>query len=380
VAHQPDLVNEVWCRKILRHILQLLERQHALRLPHLPISPDSIGFDAHGEPMLLPATPGTPEPGEAADVQALGAVIHYAITREPVPGRSLRARAPEGYSESLVSAVDRCIAADPRERPQSIGELRNLLGIVALGPAVPLARAEPPMFMEVAPAPGGIAMLGKWQRWLLIGLAAVVLLATASAFLMLLRGTDTRDNVVLTLPERVPNTVPAGRALDPNERLVTPGTLPAVPGTMAAVPPMAGMPAANAGNDAPAAAGSTVVPAAPVADNTAVPAPPAARGMSPARPAALPPAGRAHDGAAADPALAPVSGSASVKLLIKPWGTVYVDGVERGVSPPLKRLSLPPGRHTVRVVNPNYRDRVIRIDAGKSSANRLDVDFSASSR
>jgi hypothetical protein len=143
---------------------------------------------------------------------------------------------------------------------------------------------------------------------------------------------------------------------------------------------MAGMPAASGGNDVPAAAGSTVVPAAPVADNTAVPAPPAAWGMSPARPAALPPAGRAHDGAAADPAPAPVSGSASVKLLIKPWGTVYVDGVERGVSPPLKRLALPPGRHTVRVVNPNYRDRVIRIDAGKSSANRLDVDFSASSR
>jgi hypothetical protein len=393
VAHQPDLVNEVWCRKILRHILQLLERQHALRLPHLPISPDTIGFDTQGEPMLQPAIMGSPEPGEAADVQALGAVIHYAITREPVPARSLRARGPEGYSESLVTAVDRCVAADPRERPLSIDELRNLLGIVALGPAVPVASAEPPAFMEVvAPPRAGIAALGKWQRWLMIGLAAVVLLATASAFFMLLRGTDAGDNVVLTLPQRVPNTEPPARTLDPNETLVTPATSPAAPGTTAALPPTTSaaprttvpapdrVPAASRGNEVAATARGDVLPPAPVADNTAVHSQSPARGMVQARPVAPPPGRRANDEAAAEPTPAPVSGSASVKLLIKPWGTVYVDGVERGVSPPLKRLALPAGRHTVRVVNPNFRDRVIRIDASKAGANRINVDFAASSR
>jgi hypothetical protein len=59
---------------------------------------------------------------------------------------------------------------------------------------------------------------------------------------------------------------------------------------------------------------------------------------------------------------------------------VYVDGAERGVSPPLKRLELSPGKHTVRVVNPNFRDRVLRIEAGKHGAGRIDVDFAASSR
>jgi hypothetical protein len=32
---------------------------------------------------------------------------------------------------------------------------------------------------------------------------------------------------------------------------------------------------------------------------------------------------------------------------------VPVDGVDRGASPPLKRLTLAPGQHTVRIVNPN---------------------------
>jgi hypothetical protein len=291
--------------------------------------------------------------------------------------------------------VDRCVAADPRERPQSIDELRNLLGIVALGPAVPVASAEPPAFMEVvAPSRAGIAALGKWQRWLLIGLAAVVLLATASAFFMLLRGTDAGDNVVLTLPQRVPNTEPPARTLDPNETLVTPATSAAVPGTTAALPPatsaapgttvpvrsMDGVPAASGGNEAPATAGGDVLPAAPVADNTAARSQAPARAMVQARPVVPPPGRRANDEAAADPTPAPVSGPANVKLLIKPWGTVYVDGVERGVSPPLKRLALPAGRHTVRVVNPNFRDRVIRIDASKAGANRINVDFAASSR
>jgi hypothetical protein len=59
---------------------------------------------------------------------------------------------------------------------------------------------------------------------------------------------------------------------------------------------------------------------------------------------------------------------------------VYVDGVERGVSPPLKHLSLSPGKHTLRVVNPNFRDRVLRVEAGKHGAGHINVDFTAPSR
>jgi hypothetical protein len=354
-TRQPELVNEVWCRKIFRHILQALERQHALGLPHAPLTPDTIGFESHGDPVLLASAGAAQEAGEAADVQALGRVVHFAITGENVPARLLRARKPAGYSESFVAAVDKCIAPDPDERPQSITELRDLLGIVALGPSVPHVTAVPlpePELVPVRAGIGGLGGLGKWQRWALIGVAAVVLLATASAFLMLLRGTAAGDNVVLTLPQVVPQ-----------ERTVAQGA--------------ARIPAARA----EAAQGQMALPPAAARRAQVDPATPAREPLANNNPAAAPARERpAENGSPAAPDR-PAEGAAgrrgevaSYRLLVKPWGTVYVDGVERGVSPPLKRLSLAAGRHTVRVVNPNYRDRVIRVETGRGPG-RIDVDF-----
>ena len=51
----------------------------------------------------------------------------------------------------------------------------------------------------------------------------------------------------------------------------------------------------------------------------------------------------------------------TVLLLIAPWGEVYVDGQKRGISPPLKSLSLTPGMHTVEIRNsslPVYREKI----------------------
>lgn len=346
IAHQPELVNEVWCRKIFRHILLQLERHHALHLPHAPVSPDTIGFDAAGDAVLLPAAQGGEEPGEAADVQALGAVVHHAITRQAAPMSPLRGRA-NGYSESLVGAVDKCISPDPAERPQSINELRNLLGIVALGPAVvPGAPSLAPQVpLQPAPRDAEPGWRRNWQRWLLIGLACLVLLAAAAALLVLLRGSDAGDSVVLTLPEPMP---PA-KTLYPNERLVQPHA-PAPP-PMAAATPAPAAPSASAVRPSPA---SPAAPARPAAVH-------AARQPAPQQPAQA-------------------ARETAYKLMIRPWGTVYVDGDERGVSPPLKKLSLPAGRHTVRIVNPNFRDRVIHVEAGKRASGRIDVNFAAPSR
>ena len=52
---------------------------------------------------------------------------------------------------------------------------------------------------------------------------------------------------------------------------------------------------------------------------------------------------------------------ATVLLLITPWGEVYVDGQKRGISPPLKSLSLTPGVHTVEIRNsslPVHREKI----------------------
>jgi hypothetical protein len=169
---------------------------------------------------------------------------------------------------------------------------------------------------------------------------------------MLLRGTAAGDNVVLTLPQVVPQ-----------ERTVAQGATR--------------IPAARA----EAAQGQMALPPAAARRAQVDPATPAREPLANNNPAAAPARERpAENGSPAAPE-SPAEGvagrrgeAASYRLLVKPWGTVYVDGVERGVSPPLKRLSLAAGRHTVRVVNPNYRDRVIRVDTGRGPG-RIDVDF-----
>ncbi len=53
---------------------------------------------------------------------------------------------------------------------------------------------------------------------------------------------------------------------------------------------------------------------------------------------------------------------ATVSLLIVPWGEVWVDGQKRGVSPPLKSLSLAPGMHTVEIRNSKFPVHLEKIE------------------
>jgi serine/threonine-protein kinase len=53
---------------------------------------------------------------------------------------------------------------------------------------------------------------------------------------------------------------------------------------------------------------------------------------------------------------------ATVNLAIAPWGEVFVDGGSRGVSPPLTRLSLPPGSYTIEVRNSSSPPFSARIE------------------
>ena len=72
------------------------------------------------------------------------------------------------------------------------------------------------------------------------------------------------------------------------------------------------------------------------------------------------------------PSSAPAS--ATYKLIIKPWGTVYVDGVKRGISPPLKTLTLS-GEHTIRIDNPEFSSRTIIVHPGKDTSTRIEHAF-----
>jgi hypothetical protein len=352
VEYSPELVNEVWCRKILRQILQALELCYAKQQPHPAITADSIALQGNGDAALLSsATLPVNDPSEPDDLRALACVIHYAITQELAPEGPLRGRALEGYSDSLVGAIDRCMAADPRQRPQNIEQLRNMLGIVSLGPPLPQKPSAPPFVPSPAPVPApapaapaapvrpAVATgtgLDRLQRWLMIGAAVSILVAGGLGLYTLLNRDKPGDNVVLSLP--------------PAERSEATAAGPA--------------PASSAGTEA----------AAPTPSEELVTLPPEETAAAqPATDATASPST-----AAAGTAEAQAAGT-TYKLLIKPWGTVYVNGVERGVSPPLKRLVLPAGEHTIRLVNPNFPDRVIKLASGKSRSGTIAHNFAGRS-
>ncbi|MEH6438280.1 PEGA domain-containing protein, partial [Massilia sp. DD77] len=66
---------------------------------------------------------------------------------------------------------------------------------------------------------------------------------------------------------------------------------------------------------------------------------------------------------------------ATYKLMIKPWGTILVNGVNRGVSPPLKRLTLPAGQHTIRIINPSFPEHAVTVNSVKGETAIIELDF-----
>ncbi|MCA1248736.1 hypothetical protein [Massilia sp. MS-15] len=354
VEFNQELVNEVWCRRIIRQLLQSLELQYAMGLPHRPITPDTVQVLDSGDPMLLPSSETSAEWSEAGDMHDLAAIVHYAITREYPPEAPLRGRvlgAGEGYSPAFVGAIDRCLGRDPQQRPHNVEELRALFGIVPRSAPVPVPMPEPlepeaesaqtPMREPASvatPAPATDGALpaaeaaaaaasvpperpatpapGAQRHRPILATAAVVLAALAGLFFLL-------------------------------ERTETPSmSAPAVP-QAAPAQPVDAPPAAAA--DAP---GTANAPAAPAAEADAVDA-----------------AGETTAGSV------PAADGANYKLVIKPWGMVEVDGVNRGPSPPLKRLTLAPGTHTIRILNPSFPEHTVTVNAVKGTSPVIELDF-----
>jgi hypothetical protein len=375
VEYSPEQVNEVWCRKIFRQILQSLELQYAMHMPHRAITPDTIVFHDNGEPLLIPLDVSPEEAREPEDLNALARTVHYAITRELAPTGPLAGRA-EGYSDSLVGAVDRCMDPDPARRPQSIEQLRDLLGIVPLGPPVGAAVAShmtppaapdtpipnfapnfhpdlapaaapppavPPAFTQTDERPRRRLNLSRWQRWAVAAGGGAVLIALALAMFAEMRDSGSFDHIVLTLPQQADKPhadmaatgATAAGALDSGEGYVAPDTPASSPAAVPQTP-------AN--------------PSAPIAAPQARPAPDTRL-----------------------PGVVVTPNGNVYRLQIQPWGVVYVDDVDRGVSPPIKRLVLAPGRHTIRVTNPNFHDRVLEVDTANGDG-QITVDFNSEPR
>jgi hypothetical protein len=313
-----------------------------------------------------------PDAHQADDLTALAGVIHYAITQELAPAGPLGGRA-DGYSAVLVAAIDACMDPDPARRPRSIDAVRGLLGFLAPAPlagavilsASSSARVEgdvpgpvagtaaPPDAVVKAHRPG----TRRSQRRVIAAgggaLAIVIALVSFPQF----------DHVV-----RAP-ALPASGAAPPvlaqdsaggaaRNVSVSPASDPA--GSAASGGSSAGMTASS--DDVEQRSGMTrVAPAKPPVVSTRAAKAAQAKGEANARPAVPTSAVSAH---------------ASYQLQIKPWGNVFVDGVDRGVSPPLRLLALQPGPHTIRITHPHYRDSILEFESASTTSNgKIIVDF-----
>ncbi|WP_137173856.1 hypothetical protein [Massilia sp. HP4] len=380
VEHNHEMVSEAWCRRIVRQVLQSLEVQYGMRMPHRVITPDTLLILDSGDPVLLPSSDQEPDPDalaeiEARDVHDLAAVVHYAVTLDLAPTTPLRGRPLPDYSDGFIDAIDRCLAPDAPTRPRTIERMRDLLGIVVLGPppAAPLppddevAAPLPPDNEVAAPLPAAVAPDAPLEapaaaptrapvhvprtrsapdpappaaperprRWLLTGIAALVVVAALAALVALLQQADSSDALALSVPPALE---------DPHH---------------ASDAPLVTLP-----QDPPAQLHGPVIDES--ASGAPIAPPPAPDATVPPTAVQLAPQGT--------PPEAAVAGT-TYTLAVKPWGTIVVDGVERGASPPLRHITLPPGEHTIRIVNPSFPEHTVTVQSVQGQAGTIELDF-----
>ena len=363
---------------------------------------------------------GSMQQGAWTDIYAVGGVLYHAMTgKVPVqaisrmmndPLKPVAAAARGTYSENLCAVVMKCLAVMPENRYQSVDELRAALGWVttpvsstvilqrttyanaadsaaanlarsaAVAPATPVPSAP---LAAAASAAGGVDPLAA-----LIGSPPS---APKPAPAQFATPVALRGSAPATAPA-IPESKPAASAPPAKKSNVLPiavlafaalavvgsaaylmmsrGDNPGEP-PIAVAPPSAEPKAAKAPDVAPPGATPAVEPAtSPPANTTPLPAVDA-----PKAPSSVP------DQVAAKTAEAPGTASplatpdkpavgelGKVDLRIKPWGSISVDGVAKGASPPTMQLSLPPGTHTIVIQNPAGPPvtRTVDVVAGKS--------------
>ena len=210
----PGPPDEAWIRRILDPLLDALGLIHGQDCLHRDISPDNILLQSDGRPVLLDfgaarlviadvtqaltvilkpgyapieqyaEMPGSVRQGPWTDLYALGAVVHFMITGQTPPlavGRllqdsrvTLEVQASGRYSAALLKAVDRCLAVKGEDRPQSVAQMRELIGQQP-NPLQQATEAPPeqPRVIATPPAPHAFAWHRR-QAWTGAILAALI--------------------------------------------------------------------------------------------------------------------------------------------------------------------------------------------------------------
>ncbi len=338
------------------------------------------------------------------DIHALGVVFYELLTlrrafpgdsveqittavlaNHPAPAHEVRA----GVPRTLSAIAAKAMAREPDERYASAaemaGELRRWLE--RHGAAEAAAAAAAATGAEAAPAKAASSRRpGRGA----IGPAAVAIAGVLIGALGLISwwalrpAAEAAPQPVAAVPSAAVTTPPAPAAASgagtgadgaPTASIAAAGdsaeTTTAAAGvagsTTATAPPPGGAPTPSPGSTL--AAGTPAPATAQVGANNSLPgvnagaAPAGTPGRTvtaaaPNRPSAAPtrPRPTAAPSRDARQAAAPAAAAAQgvVQLAISPWGHVEVDGSAVGTTPPLARLNLPEGRHTVTVRNEDF--------------------------
>lgn len=271
----------------------------------------------------------------AFDGANIDAILTRVTSSEPTPLSLLRPDLPE----ALLGVIARALEKDPEKRFQTAGELRNQLTICAGRPAPQTMGHMPP---AQRPMPGWRLALG--------------------------RGAHAALNVIRTIP---PRTLAAslGGVLGIGLLLVIVSRLlggPASAPTLPAPAPVVVVAAQPVPTPQPQAAPVAPPKVEPKAESAPSPSELAAR--APAPPAPVPAAAKRPRAEEHVPPAAPAEGF--VTLAVAPWGEVLINGISRGVSPPLNRLALAPGIYLIEIRNEAAPPFVARIEVqpGKTLA------------
>ncbi|WP_342118799.1 serine/threonine-protein kinase [Pseudoduganella sp. OTU4001] len=406
----PELVTEAWLKRLLQPVLGALEALYAANILHRDVSPENIMIQPDGKPVLLDfgaarqivqdmaqsltviLKPGfapveqyaddeSMRQGPWTDIYSLSAVMYAAITGKAPPAavarmlndpiEPLAVAGRPGYSMQFLEAIDRGMAVRPEVRPQSIAEFAALLGIAdSHGADAAHAAAGQPVASS-APAKALPAEAG--------GKPAAKAEAKPDA------KPDARiDAKPAVKSASKPSSKPAAKSGKSASASAAAVARPAAGGkgkligAGIAVALLAVVGAFWLASDSPVKPAATEVasveeaPASKAASEASVGAAIAA-GASAAASEAVAPVEASPQAAVAPEPAAPTSGS--VTIAVQPWATIYVDGVQKGITPPLKKLTLPLGDHEVRLENPNFPAYVQKVTVDAKRTVTVKHDF-----